>query len=127
VHAEKRAAAGDHRGVAWRALLLRKVRALAAALTAGRPALRARTAPLLRCAGRRILCIFKRVAVHGCPQQSGNRRRNPCLSHLSQMIMKMFSPFTVISKAMLPTDPKDRDDRLRPRVLSLLDVAVTWR
>jgi hypothetical protein len=55
VHAEERAAAGDHRGVAWRALLLRKVRALAAALTAGRASLRARAAPLLRCAGRRIL------------------------------------------------------------------------
>jgi hypothetical protein len=52
MHAEERAAAGDHRGVARRALLLRKVGPLAAALTAG---LRAGAAPLLRCAGRRIL------------------------------------------------------------------------
>ena len=54
VHAEERAAAGDQHGVAWRALLLRKVGPLAAALTAGR-GLRTGAAPLLSRAGRRVL------------------------------------------------------------------------
>ena len=53
MHAEERAAAGDHSGVAWRALLLRKVGPLTAALPAWGRRL-AGAAPLLRCARRRV-------------------------------------------------------------------------
>ena len=55
MHAEERAAAGNHRGVAWRALLLRKVGPLAAALPAGPAGLWAGAASLLRRAGGWIL------------------------------------------------------------------------
>ena len=55
MHAEERAAAGNHRGVAWRALLLRKVGPLAAALPAGPAGLWAGAASLLRRAGGWVL------------------------------------------------------------------------
>jgi hypothetical protein len=84
-HAVQCPAARDHRWIARRALLLRKVGALAAALPAGRRLLTT-TAPLLSRTGRRILSFVWRTALDGCPQHSRHRRRNPCLSHRSQMI-----------------------------------------